>query len=92
MSKNFHYLKYSIFGVLTVTIIGLLVTFGVHEAEAQRPTTTPAATPAATPSPKVSPTAVASNDSCIACHTDEEQLKATAEEEVEVEKLSEGEG
>jgi nitrate/TMAO reductase-like tetraheme cytochrome c subunit len=33
-----------------------------------------------------------SNESCINCHTDQEQLQATAEEEVETESLSEGEG
>jgi hypothetical protein len=48
--------------------------------------------PTAVASPMPSPTVVVSNDSCLSCHTDEEQLLATAREEVVVESLSEGEG
>lgn len=56
------------------------------------PTPTTVPSPTVAPSPTLSPTVVASNDSCIQCHTDKEQLIATAKEEEVVEKLSEGEG
>lgn len=63
---------------------------------APSPTSSPTATtvpsPTIAPSPTSSPTAVLSNDSCIQCHTDKEQLIATAKEEEVVEQLSEGEG
>ena len=50
-------------------------------------------TPATKPvPPKVTPTPIADNSTCIACHTDEEALKALAKEPEEVEHLSEGEG
>jgi outer membrane biosynthesis protein TonB len=49
------------------------------------PTDTPA--PTDTPPPEV-----VDDSACIACHTDEEALKAVAEEPAEVESLSEGEG
>jgi hypothetical protein len=35
---------------------------------------------------------VAPDDSCVTCHTDQEQLIAPADEEEVVEELSEGEG
>ena len=81
MSKLLAYSKYPLLGLLSVIVIGVLVFLGTHQAQAQAPKTTPTASPAAV-----------SDDSCIACHTDQEQLQATAEEEVETESLSEGEG
>jgi hypothetical protein len=49
--------------------------------------------PTDTPAPTDTPTPEIVDDSaCIACHTDEEALKAVAEEPEEVEPLSEGEG
>lgn len=56
------------------------------------PTPTTVPSPTVAPSPTSSPTVVISNDSCIQCHTDKEQLIATAKEEEVVEQLSEGEG
>jgi hypothetical protein len=35
---------------------------------------------------------MAPDDSCVTCHTDQEMLIATADEEEVVEELSEGEG
>lgn len=81
MSKLLFYSRYPLLGLLSLIVIGVLVVFGAYQAQAQAPNTTPT----------VSPVSV-SDDSCIACHTDKEQLQATAEEEVETESLSEGEG
>lgn len=64
----------------------------VVEAPSPTPTTPPSPTPTIPPEPTPSPTVVASNDSCVNCHFDQEQLMATAEEEEVVEELSEGEG
>lgn len=57
---------------------------------APSPTPSPSPTTAASPTPV--PTVVVTNDSCIACHSSQEQLIATAREEEVVEALSEGEG
>jgi outer membrane biosynthesis protein TonB len=62
------------------------------------PTDTPTEPPAPTEVPTEPPTTntptpeVVDDSACIACHTDEEALKAVAEEPAEVESLSEGEG
>jgi hypothetical protein len=69
-------------------------------APASVPTEPPAPTgapteppPTDTPAPTDTPTPEVVDDSaCIACHTDEEALKAVAEELEEAESLSEGEG
>ena len=47
--------------------------------------------PTATPTEEPTPEAV-DDTACVACHTDEETLKAVAEEPEETEALSEGEG
>jgi cytoskeletal protein RodZ len=62
--------------------------------EPPAPTDTPTEPPPTdTPEPTNTPTPEVVDDSaCIACHTDEEALKAVAEEPEEVESLSEGEG
>ncbi len=62
--------------------------------EPPAPTETPTEPPPTdTPAPTDTPTPEFADDSaCIACHTDEETLKAVAEEPEEVESLSEGEG
>ena len=55
------------------------------------PTTIPPS-PTTEPSPTPAPEVASSDDSCISCHTDQEQLIATAKDEEVVESLSEGEG
>ena len=52
----------------------------------------PPPTPTTAPSPTPPPAVMASDDSCVTCHTDQEMLIANAEEEEVVEVLSEGEG
>lgn len=57
------------------------------------PTDTPLPTDTATPEPTDTPTPEPVDDSgCVTCHTNEEGLKALAEEPEETESLSEGEG
>jgi outer membrane biosynthesis protein TonB len=58
------------------------------------PTDTPTLPPpTATPTEEPTPTPVPVDDTaCVSCHTDEETLKAVAEEPEETEALSEGEG
>jgi PBP1b-binding outer membrane lipoprotein LpoB len=54
---------------------------------------TPTEEPTQPPTPTEEPTPVPVDDTaCIGCHTDEETLKAVAEEPEEAEALSEGEG
>jgi hypothetical protein len=50
----------------------------------------PTPTVPATPTPP--PAVLAPDDGCVTCHTDQEMLIATADEEEVVEELSEGEG
>jgi len=52
----------------------------------------PSPTPAPAVSPTPSPAMASSDESCVNCHTDQEQLIANAKEEEVVEALSEGEG
>jgi hypothetical protein len=52
----------------------------------------PPPTPTTPPSPTPTPVVIAPDDGCENCHTDKEQLIATAKEEEVVEELSEGEG
>lgn len=42
--------------------------------------------------PRPVPVLLPDDENCVTCHTDEETLKETAEEEEEKEELSEGEG
>jgi hypothetical protein len=50
----------------------------------------PTPTTEATPTPP--PATIAPDDGCVECHTNDKKLQAVAEEEEEVEELSEGEG
>jgi hypothetical protein len=52
----------------------------------------PPPTPTTEASPTPPPAVIAPDDGCVDCHTDQEQLIATADEEEVVEELSEGEG
>ena len=52
----------------------------------------PPPTPTAPATPTPPPAVIAPDDGCVACHTDQERLMATADEEVVAESLSEGEG
>jgi hypothetical protein len=52
----------------------------------------PPPTPTTVPSPTPPPAVMAPDDGCVTCHTDQEMLIATADEEEVVEELSEGEG
>jgi hypothetical protein len=52
----------------------------------------PPPTPTTPASPTETPALLAPDDSCVSCHTNQEQLMATAEEEEIKEELSEGEG
>ena len=52
------------------------------------PPPTPTIPATATPPPAI----IAPDDGCVECHSNQEMLQATAEEEVVVESLSEGEG
>jgi hypothetical protein len=64
------------------------------------PTETPPPPPEPTPaaldfplvSPSEEPVEIVNDQTCVDCHTNEETLKAVAEEEEVVEELSEGEG
>lgn len=65
----------------------------VPPTDVPEPTDTPEPTDEPTPEPTDEPTPEAVDDTaCIACHTDEETLKALAVEPDESESLSEGEG
>jgi len=59
---------------------------------ATEPTATPTQEPTATPTLEPTPTEVAVADYCVDCHTDKEQLIATAKEEKPAESESKGVG
>jgi hypothetical protein len=101
MGQTSKYLKIILIGSLSLLLGGLVVACatvpistpmpqptrqGVEVAEVPPPTPT---TPA---SPTQPPPTIAPDDGCVACHTDQERLIATADEEEVVEELSEGEG
>lgn len=52
----------------------------------------PPPTPTAVATPTPPPAIIAPDDGCVECHSNQEQLIATADEEEVVESLSEGEG
>jgi hypothetical protein len=52
----------------------------------------PPPTPTKVPSPTPPPAIMAPDDGCLTCHSSQEMLEATADEEEVVEVLSEGEG
>lgn len=56
------------------------------------PEPTPVALDFPLPAPEAETVEQVDNQSCVDCHTDEETLKEVAEEEEQVESLSEGEG
>jgi len=97
------YLKIGILIVLTLVIAGLIMACGSTPTplplqpeekveENVKVAEVPPPTPTTAPTPTPTPVVIASSDSCESCHTDKEQLIATADEEEAVEELSEGEG
>ncbi len=93
------YLKIPVLAVLAVGLAGLLLACGPTPEPLPFPTpergevaVVPPPTPTTPVEPTQPPAIIAPDDGCESCHYDEEKLKATAEEEVETESLSEGEG
>lgn len=99
MSQTPRYIKLTIISALLLIVAGLMIACGATPTPIPRPpagdrevAVVPPPTPTTAPSPTPSPAIIAPDDGCLNCHTNQEQLIATAEEEEVVEKLSEGEG
>jgi len=100
MSQIPRYLKMSIVGAAVLIMAGLFMGCGAAPTPIPLPPTptdvqvavVPPPTPTSEASPTPPPAVIAPDDGCVACHTDQEQLIATADEEEVVEALSEGEG
>ena len=100
MSRFFPFLKWSIILGVGLIMGGLVIACGPTAPKPMpRPTLEqgevaqmPPATPTLSASPAPTPALLAPDDSCVACHTNQDQLMATAKEEVVKESLSEGEG
>lgn len=100
MSQILRYLKMSVVGAVVLIVAGLFMGCGAAPTPIPLPPTptdvqvavVPPPTPTREASPTPPPAIIAPDDGCEGCHTDQEQLIATADEEEVVEKLSEGEG
>ncbi len=101
MSQIGQYFKIIIFSALILIVAGLIVGCGSAAVTPHPlpPTPTdvqvavvPPPTPTSEASPTPPPAIIAPDDGCVECHTDQERLIATADEEEIVETLSEGEG
>jgi hypothetical protein len=101
MSQLWPYFKPSIIVVLFFFIAGLTMSCGATPAPIPSPrpihergqvAVIPPPTPTIPPSPTSPPVLLEPDDGCVSCHTNQEQLIATADEEEVAEELSEGEG
>jgi hypothetical protein len=100
MNRLLKYLKITLFAAFVLPVAGLIMGCGASPTPIPLPPTptdvqvavVPPPTPTVPASPTPPPAIIAPNDGCVNCHTNQEQLIATADEEKAVETLSEGEG
>lgn len=100
MDQFLRYLKPITIVLGLAALIGIVASCGGTPAVPTPPPTpedvqvavVPPPTPTAPATPTPPPAILAPDDGCVTCHTDDEMLKATADEEEVAEALSEGEG
>ncbi len=100
MNRLLQYLKITLFAAFVLSVAGLMMGCVASPTPIPLPPTptdvqvavVPPPTPTIPASPTPPPAIIAPNDGCVNCHTNQEQLIATADEEEVVESLSEGEG
>jgi hypothetical protein len=101
MTQISRYLRLIVISALILLLAGLVMACGGMPAPTPEPRPTqdkgevaiiPPPTPTTPASPTPPPAIIAPDDGCVDCHTDQEKLIATADEEEVGETLSEGEG
>ena len=99
MRRTPSYLKVSVLLALFLVVVGVMACGPTAPAPTPRATQeraelakVPPPTPTIPAIPTEIPALTAPDDSCVSCHTEKEQLIATAKEEEVAEELSEGEG